>query len=231
MSAILTALFVPAVFGQTEDCKIIDNPAPCIQSGINFAQCVTAGTCGVNCPTPPAPGPSWLNGVTAVQGKVSQCAEDVIAVAGTGKGYYDMFASRYAEGLYSAVTFFSGTKYKYCNFSELETGGFVGCSSCWTYSNTGACESIAQYPSPCSTAADCVPNVCPVSSVNIMAQVTNLCGDPFVVCATRTGADVLGVFGESGCALFGYVFLSGWGFSDCDGTSREDFDAQPCPTF
>jgi hypothetical protein len=230
--AILTVLFAPVVFGQqTEDCKIIDSPPPCIQSGINFAECASAGTCGTNCPTPPAPGPSWLNVINAIQGKVAQCAEDVVAVASTGKGYYDMFASRRAEGLYSGTSFFSGTRQKFCNFADQETGGFIGCSSCKTYSNTGPCSNVAQHPASCSTSANCIPNVCAVPSVTIFVQINNPCGDPFVLCGTRSEADALGVFGEGGCSLFGFNFLYGWGFTDCDGSTRGDFVQSPCPTF
>jgi hypothetical protein len=228
---VLPLLFVPIAFSQTEDCKIIDSPAPCVQSGINHAECAAAGTCGTNCPSPPAPGPSWINLMAVAQDKVPQCAEDVIAVASAGKGYYEMFGSRYAEGLYSGVTFFSGTKYKYCNFNELELGGFIRCSSCGTYGSFSPCENIGQHPASCTTTANCIPQLCPVPSVGLTASIVNPCGDPFVICRTYTDADGFGVFGNAACSYLGYIFLDNWGFSDCDGRTLTGGKSEFCPTF
>jgi hypothetical protein len=228
----LPLLFVPVTFSQTDDCRVIDSPTPCVNSGTNFARCITAGTCGTNC-TSPAPGPSWTNVVEAIQDSVPQCLEDVIAVAATGKEFYGMFASRYAEGLYSAVVFFSGNKTRLCNFSEIETGGFIGCSSCGTYTNSGPCLRIASHPAPCSTTAECIPRVCPRASVAVALGIDNPCLDPAVLCQLSTEADGAGVFGQGECVYAGFLqLLYGFKYEDCDGGA--DFQvpiSQPCPTF
>ncbi len=230
---ILPLLFIPAAFSQTDDCRITGGGSLCINSALNYSECDSMGFCGSNCPSPPAPGPQWGNLMWVSVSKPPQCLEDAACVASAGKGYYDMFGSRYAEGLYSYVPFVSGTLFRYCDFSVTETGGFIGCSSCRTYGDLSNkhCIHTAQHPAPCYTEANCIPNVCPRTMVSIAAAINNPCLDPRVRCTTQTDADSLGVFGNAGCQLLGYTFLYGWGYSDCDGSFRADSSTAPCPTY